>query len=234
MHKTAIVIVTYNTANLIVKQVELIRRFCKDEHDIIIVDNSLIPSVIEAIQYYNSTLGCIYHKTYASSMNGSDSHAFACNNAYLKFKDSYDYFLYLDHDNFPIKKFSIKSILENKTMVGMGQNKNGIEYFWAGCVMWDNAKIDHSLINFSTNLELGLDTGGMLYKVIERYGKEKCTFMDEMHYQNPNFTKSMYNFYALINDGMFFHMLNASGWNPSEGNEERINSLLNILNEKTI
>lgn len=232
--KTAIVIITYNTAQLIQKQVELIRRFCKDEHDIIIVDNSTHVDVSEAIVYYNNTMQCKYYKTHSSSMNGSDSHAFACNWAYHTFANSYDYFFYLDHDNFPIKEFSIKSLLENKIMVGMGQNKQGIEYFWAGCVMWDNTKIDHTLINFSTNLELALDTGGMLYKVIERYGKEKCTFMDEIPHQNPNFNKSMYNFFVLINNGMFFHMLNGSGWNPSEANEERINSLLNILNEKTL
>lgn len=230
----AIVIVTYNNASLIINQVELIKRFCTDAHDIIIVDNSTKQNVIDAIQYYNNTkLHCQYHKTWASSTYGSDSHSFAANNAYTKFCNDYSYFFYLDHDCFPIKEFSIKQILKDKIMVGVGQNKEGIEYFWPGCVMWDNTKIDHGLINFSINREFKLDTGGELRLVIEKYGKEKCTFINEIYCQNPNFNKSIYNYYALINDGMFMHFINGSNWTKSNDNDERINSLLNILEEKT-
>jgi hypothetical protein len=72
----------------------------------------------------------------------------------------------------------------------------------------------------------------MLYKVIERYGKAGVRFFNETHHQNPHFTKSFYNFYTTLNDGMFMHFVNASNWAGSEANEERINSLINILKEK--
>lgn len=230
---TAIVIITYNNANLITRQVDLLRRLCMDPIDIIIVDNSTDDDVIKAIKYYNDTnLHCIYLKTTANSKNGSESHSFAANLSYLKFQNDYEYFMYIDHDCFPVKPFSIKGMLDGKIMAGMGQNKDGIEYFWPGCVMWDNWKITHSLVNFSPSHELKLDTGGMLYKVVGEYGRDLCMFLNERYEQNLNFNKSMYNFYVMINDGMFMHFINSSGWNPTDGHEERMNSLLNILEEK--
>lgn len=230
---TAIVIITYNNSQLIKKQIECIRWFCKDVADIIIVDNSTDGDTIAAIKYYNDTeLHCKYLKTDATSKNGSDSHSFSANLAYLKFKDDYKFFMCLDFDCFPVKPFSIKEMLGGKIMAGMGQRKGDLEYFWPGCMMWDNEQIDRNLVNFATNHELKLDTGGLMFRVIEKYGKEKCPFFNEIHVQNPNFTKTMYNFYAEINDGMFMHFINSSNWNPTEGHQERMNSLLNLLEEK--
>ena len=232
-NEVGIIIVTYNQSQLIKKQVECIRWFCKDDADIIIVDNSTDADVIAAIQFYNNdSLHCKYYKTTALSKNGSDSHSFAANLAYMKFKDDYRYLFFIDHDNFPVKDFSVKGLLDGKVMAGLGQKPKDTLYMWAGCVMFDLAKIEPGLINFSTSHDLQCDTGGMLCRIIERYGEDRCVFFDEVHVQNPNFNKSMYNFYALINGGGFMHFINSSSWNPSEANEERINSLLNILDEK--
>jgi hypothetical protein len=86
-------------------------------------------------------------------------------------------------------------------------------------------------IDFSVNHELGLDTGGNLYKIVEQ-AKDDIIFFNEIYNENPEFTKNMYNFYALINDGMFMHFINGSGWNKVGHQEERINSLLNILDKQ--
>jgi glycosyltransferase involved in cell wall biosynthesis len=230
--KIAVVIIVYNTAKLITLQIELLRRFSLDPIDIIVIDNSSEKKTSEDIFYFSRLSGVKYMKTNASDSNGSDSHVFACNVSYLKIKSYYDYFFYLDHDNFPVKDFSIPTILKDKCIGGLLQAKSK-PYFWAGCVMWNNKEVDNSLINFGVSHELGLDTGGMLYKVIETYGEDRCVFFDEQYSQNPYFNTGMYNFYAMINDGMFMHFINASEWNPAERNEERINSLINILNEKT-
>ena len=119
--KLGIVIVTYNNANLIVKQVECLKKFCKDDFEVIIIDNSTKESVVEAIQYYNQTLKCKYYKTHAASKNGSSSHAFACNLSYLKLKDKYKYLFYLDHDNFLVKEFSVINTLKDKVIAGLGR-----------------------------------------------------------------------------------------------------------------
>lgn len=230
--KTAVIIICYNTAKFLPKQVEFIRRFCKDSPEIIVIDNSTLPDAVEGLRHHSGELGCRYIKTNASSLNGSDSHAFSANLAYHMVGSEFAYIMYLDHDAFPIKNFSIPEILGDKVIAGVGQIKGEVSYMWAGCVFLNNDKVDHSLVDFSTNHGLKLDTGGNLHKIIDFYGKDNCIFFDEQYQQNPNFTKSFYNFYTLINDGMFLHCINGSGWNPSEANEERLNSLLNILQDK--
>lgn len=231
-NKVGIVIITYNNANLIVKQVECLNKFCKDDFDVIIIDNSTDKGVIDAIQYYNQTLKCEYYKTNAASKNGSSSHAFACNVAYNKLKDKYKYLFFLDHDNFLVKGFSIVDTLQDKVIAGLGQGGGKRDYFWAGCVMFDNSVINQSLVNFSPCSEYGLDTGGMLYKVIEDCGKEKCVFFNEAYHQNNQFTGTFYDFYSMLHDETFMHFINSSNWAKAEKNEERINTLLSILEHK--
>lgn len=231
-NKVAIIIVTYNVASLINKQIELIRKYCKDEFDIVVVNNSDNSEVIDAIKYYTTQAGVAYIKTQSFQQGGSDSHVFACNTSYFKLRDSYDYFLYLDHDNFPIREFSIIDVLGDKIIAGLRQDKSKT-YFWPGCVMWNNRTIDKDLIDFSVSHELGLDTGGNLYRVIEKYGIDACAFFDEKYYENAGFRQPPYNFYATINDDMFMHFINASNWNPTDANIERVNSLINILEERT-
>jgi hypothetical protein len=230
-NETAIIIVAYNNASFIIKQAECLRHFCKDEFDIIVIDNSTNSEASDGVKYHATNLGCLYFKTEASSKDSTESHAFACNFAYWKFKDSYKYFFFTDHDSFPVKDFSIKEILKDKIMAGLGQGSKKT-YFWAGCVMFDNAKVEKELIDFSPNSEFGLDTGGNLYRIIDKHEKESFVFFNEAYHQNPNFNKSFYNFYASIHDGLFMHFVNGSNWARSSDNEERVNSLFNILDEK--
>lgn len=220
-----IIIITYNCSKLLRKQIERIEKHCKDAHEIIIVDNSTNKQQAQAIKYISSVAKCTYLKTDASSRNGSGSHAFAANVSWLKFKDSYDYFFYLDHDCFPIKDFSVSEILGNNIMAGIAQPKSKT-YLWPGCLML-KAGLD---IDFNVNHELGLDTGGNLYKIVEQ-APDDIIFFNEIYSENPEFTKNMYNFFALINNGMFMHFINGSGWNNVGHQEERINSLLNILDK---
>lgn len=223
-NNTAIVIVVYNTDKFISKQIELLHRFCKDKFDIIVVDNSTITEIVNSILYKISKTNCLYLKTNASSQWGSDSHAFAANVAYNQFKSEYEYFFFLDHDCFPVKPFSVKEVLGANVIAGIGQAKSRT-YVWPGCVMFK----PNDEINFGASHEFGLDTGGLLYKIVE---PGPTLFFDEVHEQNPEFNKSMYNFYASINQGMFMHFINGSGWNKTAAQEERLNSLLNILEKK--
>lgn len=223
-----IVIITYNVPSLITRQIELINRFCKDEFEIIIIDNSTSQQAANSIKYHALQSKCRYIRTKATSHNGSESHAFAANFSYQTLRGEFDFMFYMDHDLFPVKEFSVKNILEIKMFAGIPQEKSKT-YFWPGCFMIDNRSIDQSIVDFSVSNKLGLDTGGNLYKLIEEYGVLYCEFFDEVHVQNPDFNKSFYNFYSLINNGMFLHMINGSNWNNASDNEERINSLLNIL-----
>lgn len=230
---TAIVIIAYNVPELIIYQFQAIRKFCKDpDYTIIIIDNSSQMESTISIQHQCNVNGVEYYKCNSSHASGTESHVFASNFAYTKLKDRYDYFMWLDHDNFPIRDFSVKDILGDKHIAGLGQNAEH-PYFWPGCMMWNNKLVDNSLVNFSANHDLHLDTGGEMYRIVETYGKEKCIFFNEEYHQNPQFNQSFYNFYSLINNQMFLHFVNGSNWNHSEQHENRINSLINILKEKT-
>lgn len=221
-----IIIITYNCHSLLRKQIERIGRHCLDKYELIVVDNSTDKESIQHIKYIcslNQSIKLI--KTDASSRNGSGSHAFAANVAWQKFGTSYSHFLFLDHDCFPIRNFSVKEILGDKIMAGIAQDKNR-KYVWPGCLML----VTGLEVDFSPSHELGLDTGGMLYKIIEQ-APEDIIYFDEQYKENPEFNKNMYSFYALINDGMFMHFINGSGWNKVGNQDERINSLINQLDK---
>lgn|SRR5580698_5502563 len=234
-YKTAIIIVVFNISNLILTQIELIRKFCNDDgFDIIVIDNSSVFYISDEIKKHTINANCIYDKTPRGPVDFSHSHAFACNYAYNKFQSEYEFLFFLDHDNFPTTNFSVKNILGDKIIGGIGQSRKTKIYFWPGCLMFNNTKIDKTLINFSTNNDLGLDTGGMLYKIIETYGQNNCLFFDEYLIKNELFDGTSYNNYAIISKQSFsfMHFINASNWNPIVKNENRISSLLKILHSR--
>lgn len=220
-----IIIITYNCQALLRKQIARIGQHCRDKFEIIVIDNSTDKESIKHIKYICSLHHITLLKTDASSRNGSGSHAFAANVAWQKYGKSYSHFLFLDHDCFPIKNFSVEEVLGDKIIAGIGQEKSKT-YLWPGCLMFKSGLE----IDFSTNHELGLDTGGMLYKIIEQ-APDDILYFDESYKENPEFNKNMYNFYSLIHNGMFMHFINGSGWNAVGNQEERINSLLNQLDK---
>lgn len=222
--KLGVVVITYNCHQIFLKHVEKIQKHCKDPFELVIIDNSTDQKTIDFISYHSIRLGLTYVKSTASSVNGSQSHAFAANLSQVMFKDTFTHFLYLDHDCFPLRDFSVFETLgENKSMAGIGQGKEK-QYLWPGCLMF---KSDVE-IDFSPNQEFKLDTGGNIYKAIEA-NKQGVKYFNENYSENPEFNKNFYSFYSLINSGTFLHFINASNWNNKDNHEERINSLLNLL-----
>lgn len=225
-----IIIVTYNTlVDIFLLQIDAINKFCKDDYRIEIIDNSHDLEKAEGIRYHSERLGLSYRKTFSRDSNGSDSHSFAANLSYNILKDTYDYLFYLDHDCIPIKPFSVSTILGDKLMAGIAQNVEHT-YFWAGCFLFNNRKIEKDLLDFRPDNTLGLDTGGSLYKLIEHHTKESCLFFHEAYHQNPYFNGRLYNYYSIINE-QFLHFINSSNWNGTENHTERINSLITVTKE---
>ena len=60
---TAIIIVTYNVPDLVLHQANHLKHFCKDDYELIIVDNSNNQDAIDAIAYHAKELGCELIKT---------------------------------------------------------------------------------------------------------------------------------------------------------------------------
>lgn len=223
---TGIVIITYNIlADVFILQVEAIKKFCRDQHEIIVVDNSYKEELAGAICYHATRLSCRYKRIKASSRDGSDSHAWAANYIYGQIAGKYSKYAFFDHDLIPVKPFSVEEILKKKFIAGIAQAKTK-KYLWPGCLMFDADAIPVD-IDFSPNSEFGLDTGGNLYKVVEEIGDKNCEWFNEVPHQNPHF-RGKYDFYNMINDDMFIHFVNGSNWNDEKRNAERLNSLINI------
>lgn len=227
--EVAIVVVAFNDERLIKKQIECINLFCKDCFEIIIVDNSEVESVSDKIKTLCEDKECVYIKTNSLDRDFSISHSSACNSAYTQLKNNYDYFLFLDHDNFPIQKFSVKKMLGSCVIGGLPQFRSKYIYFWAGFVMFNNKYIIRQLIDFSINRELGLDTGGNLYKLLS-LDNIPYIYFDEVHKEIPDYIGEN-NTYALIASGVFQHNIKSSNWNKSPDHEKRINKLYEILEQ---
>ncbi len=232
--KVGIIIITYNIhPEVFLLQIAALKKFCQDYFDILVIDNSSDPDAAENIRYHSSHQKIAYTKTFAGGYGSSDSHSFAANFAYQKYKDQYDYFLFLDHDCMPVKDFSVVEILSGgHVAAGIGQDKKK-KYAWPGCFMLSNIAVDKEIVDFSPNSEFGLDTGGNLYLILEKYGSESFRDFNESYHQNPGFVSKDYGHYAMINDQMFLHFVNGSNWNKKDEHQHRINSLINVVKEKT-
>jgi hypothetical protein len=224
-----IIIITFNIdVRVFLLQIEAIRKFCKDPFEIRVFDNSDKKSMAENIRHHAGRLQVSYTRLKSGTKDPSQSHAFAANFA-SRSVTGMDYILMLDHDCIPIKGFSIRSLTGEGFGGGLSQRKS-VSYFWPGCFMWNTNKISLECIDFSPNHELGLDTGGMLYKMIEAYWGENFSYFDEVYAQNPS-QSGFYSHYSLLADETFIHFINGSNWNNQENDEQRINSLLNITEQ---
>lgn len=228
--KTGIVIIIFNIdTRIFLLQAEAIRKFCKDDFTIEIIDNSRDNKIAEAIQYHSERLGIQYRRTISNVKDFSMSHSFAANISYGLLKDSYDILFYLDHDCIPVAPFSCEEILGGKLFAGIKQQKSKT-YFWPGCFMLKNT-IEKEIVDFSPNSEFQLDTGGNLYHLVEKYGEENAVFFSESYMQNAELSEQKHNFFSIIND-TFWHCIGASNWFKVEYHETRINSFINAVSEK--
>lgn len=222
--KTGIIIITYNTSQLIDLQVKCIRKFCKDnEHDIIIVDNSDHSYHIQALYQYCRINKVKFQPFIPTTKDFSKSHAEAANWSYNRFKDKYRYLFYLDHDCFPVKDFSVSEILEEQLITGIHQGTR-TSYLWPGCLF---IRTSIGEVDFSCNSKLGLDTGGNTYKIVKNI-KLFLDYIDEQY----EYIDNTEDFYSMLCDSTFMHFIKGSNWNNNPNYETRIEKLINILKQK--
>lgn len=239
-NKVLIITVAYGSSRLIIKQNELIKRFCKDDNfEHIVVDNSKVNNVLDELNSFLETNKDAFklHRTNFETGDNSQSHALALNWAYSVYKESCDYCFFIDHDCFPTKEFSVIKMLDGKVFRGLKQvrfvkNESDydvpINYMWPGFFMIDNNKIGRNMIDFSTNKQFHLDTGGNLYPLFYVYPQGYFESTETKH-ANPQFEGEEY---AMLHNEMFMHFQKASNWNGAPNHELRLESLYGILNEK--
>lgn len=234
--KNAVIIIVYNQKQFLQRQIDLFRKYLKDEHDIIIVDNSSDKEIAKELFSIAEANGLEYVKSECVGCNASNSHAFAMNIAQNKYYDSYKQIGYFDHDLFPIAEFTYSELLGESPIAGIYQERRGngkiYKHMWPGCFICDTAKADRKKLKYSPCIveRVALDTGGELYHYILELPSP--SYLREQHINNPYWTKPPYNFYSLIQD-KFMHFINGSNWNNQSDNAERLETLFRILNERT-
>lgn len=226
-----IVIITFNTPSFFTKQIELIQRFCTDDYEIIIVDNSDDKEKYDSIKYHAKRLGCKFRKVSSADGDASHSHSFAANFAYSDNRNYYKYLSFWDHDLFPTKPFSLREMIGDAHIMGLEQIRMKVKYLWPGFLTMttDIEIIDPNKVDFTPRKIDGVmtDTGGGMAPMLKNIADANKVLLPEIHKHNTTF-KGKDNFYAEI-AGHFVHFINGSNWKRAKKQQERINSLLNIL-----
>jgi len=219
--------VTFNSPQFLQTQIRLLRKYIKNDFDIKIVDNSDNSYHIESIKFICLN-EYISYETHYNPYTASTQHANSLNYMYNKYSKQYDYIVLLDHDIFLYDYLDFNDFNDNK-FVGIKQERNGMVYLWPGCLIINNllyGKYDCNFLPIN-----GTDTGGSLKDIINseiQYVK----FIEEKHIDS-NFNGNYYTFYSEI-DNKWFHFINGSNWNNQENEEERINLLFDILENKLV
>lgn len=230
----AVIIVVYNQAIYLQKQIDLFRKYLVGEYDIIVADNSsdqLVSGIIANICEYN---GVVYEKLDIGKHSPSVSHAKAIEYIQSQYYSSYSKIGFFDHDIFPVMQFTYEELLNSQPIAGVYQDRqNGAyKYMWPGCLIYDTRLVDLKSLKYMpcTVNGVGLDTGGELYYYLLTL--DNPSYLIEEHIKNPYWKKTPYDFYSFIGS-KFMHFINGSNWNNQKDNKERLETLFRILDEKT-
>jgi len=219
--RLGIVSIAFNSAELILKQLETFKS-CTDDYDFIIIDNSNDDA---SIKYHAEINNCEYAKIHSHEGSPSLSHSFAADFAWIRYKAQYDVLFFVDHDLFPIKPFSIFEMLGENNLMGLSQERKGVKYLWPGCLALRTSLdgVDFAPVKIRHQQ---LDTGGSLHRLL----KQPVRYLSEEYHNNPH-VQDAKSFYAVLED-TFMHFIKGSNWNHQTNHTQRLNSLFNILEQR--
>lgn len=220
-----IVSIAYNKPHLIAKQAELVRKRILDAHRFIVVDNSSFPEAAKQIKDACGREKAIYVRSPANFGGcGSANHGSCLNWAWANvvIPSSSQYFGFLDHDMFPIRKTTlVDKIKKGGGMYGAVHPAGSVWYFWPGFCFYDKTVVDRlrgtQSLNFMPKNGLldGLDTGGCNWEPL--YSKVKSSDGDWAA-GGGSFVKLTDNaaiqLSSAVKMGDWLHMLNGSEWMP--------------------
>jgi glycosyltransferase involved in cell wall biosynthesis len=212
MKKIGIITIAFNGSKLIEYQIKTIKKYCSDDYEFIVVDNSTKNNEIERIKNIctenNIRLINTNINLTNSYNNPSNNHGLTLNYVYNFLKNDFDYLLFIDHDLFPIKEFSVEQILGDNIIAGCKQTISNTDYLWPGFLIL--SKLDEQ---FDFTPIPPLDTGGRLHTFISN-NINKVFFIEHSHVPidlklNNDY---MHEFYDELYDGTFIHFIKSSNW----------------------
>lgn len=233
--------IAFDNDDVIKQQIILINRYCETEYIFLVIDNSTTEEMREkmfrlcSLNYNQNVRYCAMPSDNPYSGNSpSKSHGMALTwcwyNIVRKIPDI-RYLLFLDHDIFPLKSFSIKTILSGQDFYGIKEVEGDIWYIWPGYLAFDMKALKNKKLNFMP-WKSG-DTGSALYKSVYRYYN-----IDDIIFANDPLmkiideqddSKSAQETSVQIIDESWLHMINASDWAGVGKMDIKFNKVMELL-----
>ena len=239
-----IVTIAFNNVNLIDYQVKLLKKNIKDAFLFTVFDNSNNEKSSILIKQFCDKHGVPYLKLNNindSRITPSQSHALALNcviQNFIRYRTS-KYFVLLDHDIFPIKKYSFIQRLNNQAFywVKVLKQKFGYKYYymWPWFCIFNKDKFNFNLMDFSPNFLW--DTGVMNYSLYRKYDIWKYEFSTRETLpiiKNPsNYYEDQDWKYELI-DWSWIHFINAGEWVKTHNYKKKMYLLYKLLDKNLL
>lgn len=242
--KVKIFTFVFNRPDLLVKQIECLKKFLIGDFDINVVydtrDNQYFDQFKEIcknnyVHFYNN----ISEPGQSPSYYNAQSIQWACDNLIFNNNENFITML-LDHDMFLIDNLNLNDEMSIYDVVGCLQTRKNIKYVWPGLCAFKKSIVKDIEFDFYPQTVNGqvLDTGGGTYKLLSN---KNIKFLDTgveypeeykgINLKDETITQS-FN-YELHFDNKFLHFRNASNWHSQYqvGDFKKTNLLFDILSD---
>ncbi len=253
--KISVIIVSYNTPNLIKPQYLLLKKYLINKFDYFVYNNSSDPGISESIkkECYDIGIKCIDIPQDIFSSNDVSFRAGKSLDYSIKHNienfPEYSHMMILDSDMFLIKEFDMINFMGNSSMMGISQSRNLVFYYTNQLFFSDLRKLENfkNETKFLCGIVSGerTDCGGYLYEYINKYSISHSGIENNRHsgtIESSNIESIEEEFkdyflkeidllggksFAEYFGGSFLHFRSGTNWiNFEEGIHQKRNSLL--------
>lgn len=232
-----IVVIAFNNLELLEYQYKFIKKNLNDKYSYIIADNSTNKAAREQIEkfcYKNNISYFSMPFNFLNFIGGSYSHAACINYVCHKIlpKRQSKYYAFIDHDLFPIAKYSIIEHLKTQPVYGVLRDREVAWYIWAGMAFFSASEFAPKTMDFMPIKVNGvyLDTGGGNWKYLKNFNLSETCFPnveliairdgDDYHLDKVQY----------IDNSCWLHTINGSCWNHDAGGD-KMHIIEILLNE---
>lgn len=233
-----LVTVGFNNASVIETQIKLLKKNLQDSFSYTVADNSTDAKarqeILKICKRYLVGYISLPENPLSQPGLGNLSHGSAMTWVYKNFITNrpYQYFGFLDHDIFPIKKTSLMGDFKKSPVLGICQPRKNTWYLWAGFCFFDKKFIGCRKLDFLSKRygEELLDTGGANWGSL--YSKVDYRKLPIFRHKYLNLTGGDIAQHDMVEFfGDWLHLFNASDWYKMDPTKKmkRDRAILNLL-----
>ena len=225
MSRVKVYIVSYNKPEFISVQANGFKKYCKDDYELIIVNNGIDPTYAGKIdiECAVNNLNSIKVPKTCTNEYCSQSHTQALEyvlNIAMRTDYSEGINVIMDNDVFPFREFSFEKLMNGNLLGGMYQQRDEHDYISAIFLMMDRGL---DLSDFSFYGGIG-DTGAAVqflmrkYRIVPEYIPHTAQIDIESDYifTCENDIPYKENYRSQFIAGAFFHYYRGSNWSESD------------------